>query len=463
MSNIWQMSATEIADAVRSKRLSAVEVTQAHLARIDDINAEINAVVQEFPQEALEAARAVDAAIAAGQAPGVLCGVPVTIKVNVDQKGQATTNGLTLQSDFIAKSDNPVVSNMRAAGAVIIGRTNTPAFSLRWFTKNNLHGQTLNPRNKALTPGGSSGGASAAVASGMCAIGHGTDIAGSIRYPAYACGLHGLRPTLGRIPAYNASGADRHIGGQLMAVSGPIARSIADIRIALAAMSAKDTRDPWWVPVSYDQGAFPKRAALCVAPDGMPVSQEVDRALRDAAAKLQDAGWSVEEVAGPSMRPPAKLNEQLWMTEMLASADALVEREAEADSRFVYAQMKSRIDPLDAAGLLAALQERLGLIREWEAFLQQYPVLICPVSGELPFSQQQDVRSEAAFETIMEAQLTQRALPILGLPGLSVATDLLGTTPVGVQLIAGRYREDILIAAGADIERASPMVTVADL
>ena len=161
------------------------------------------------------------------------------------------------------------------------------------------------------------------------------------------------------------------------------------------------------------------------------------------------------------MRAPAKLNEQLWMTEMQASADGLVEREAEADSQFVYAQMMNRIDPLDAAGLLGALQERLGLIRKWEAFLQQYPVLICPVSGELPFSQQQDVRSEAAFTDIMEAQLTQRALPILGLPGLAVATDLLGNIPVGVQLIAGRYREDILIAAGTDIERASPVVTVA--
>lgn len=237
MTDLWKMSATEIADAVRSKQLSAAEVTHAHLERIGSINSSINAVVQEFPNEALASAKAVDEAISQGKDPGVLCGVPVTIKVNVDQTGQATTNGLGLQRNLIAQSDSPVVSNIRAAGGIIVGRTNTPAFSLRWFTKNDLHGQTLNPRNLSITPGGSSGGAAAAVASGMCALGHGTDIAGSIRYPAFACGLHGLRPTLGRIAAYNASGKDRHIGAQLMAVSGPICRTISDIKIGLEAMS----------------------------------------------------------------------------------------------------------------------------------------------------------------------------------------------------------------------------------
>ena len=463
MSDVWRMSATEIADAVRSKRLSAVDVTKAHLARIDATNSDINAVVQHFPDEALASARAVDAAIAAGQNPGILCGVPVTIKVNVDQKGHATTNGLKLQKDLIADTDSPVVSNMRAAGGIIVGRTNTPAFSLRWFTKNDLHGQTLNPRNKAITPGGSSGGASAAVASGMCAIGHGTDIAGSIRYPAYACGLHGLRPTLGRIPAFNASGPDRHIGAQMMAVSGPIARTISDIEIAFKAMAAEDIRDPWWVPAPYEQGKFPKRAALTITPDGMPVAREVENALRDAAQRLKDAGWIVDEVACPSMRKAAEINEQLWMTEMRAGAEKMVALEADADAQFVYQQMKNRIEPVDVEGLLGALQTRAGLVREWQEFMQRYPVLICPTSGELPFAQQQDVQSESTFEAIMEAQLTQRALPVLGLPGLAVATGMVGQTPVGVQLVGGRFREDILIAAGADIERAGANINVAEI
>jgi len=227
MNQIWQMTASEIASAVRSKMMSASEVASAHLERLDDVNPKINAVVQDCREDALQAAKRVDEAIARGEDPGALCGVPVTIKVNVDQKGYATTNGLRLFENQVAQHDSPVVSNIRKAGGVIVGRTNTPAFSLRWFTKNSLHGQTLNPRNKDITPGGSSGGAAAAVAAGICALGHGTDIAGSIRFPAYACGLHGLRPSLGRVPAYGCIRSDRaqHLGHRNLAGSHGSARS----------------------------------------------------------------------------------------------------------------------------------------------------------------------------------------------------------------------------------------------
>jgi amidase len=202
MDELFRLSASEIATAVRNRTVSAVEVTEAHIARLDAVNPLINAVVQDGRTEALAAAQTVDAQIAQGEDPGPMAGVPCTIKVNIDQEGFANTNGLTVLKDNMATHDSPVVANIRKAGGILVGRTNTPAFSLRWFTKNNLHGQTLNPRNPAITPGGSSGGASAAVAAGICAIGHGTDIAGSVRFPAYACGLHGLRPTLGRIPAH---------------------------------------------------------------------------------------------------------------------------------------------------------------------------------------------------------------------------------------------------------------------
>ena len=461
MPELWEMTASQIAGAVGSRQVSATEVATAHLDRIAAVNPAINAIVQTFPDEALKAARHVDDKIASGQDPGPLCGVPVTIKVNVDQAGQATTNGLRLQQDLIATTDSPVVANIRNSGGVIVGRTNTPAFSLRWFTKNGLHGQTLNPRNPDITPGGSSGGAAAAVASGMCAIGHGTDIAGSIRYPAYACGLHGLRPSLGRVPAFNASGADRFIGGQLMAVSGPIARSVEDIRLAFRALITPDPVDPWAMPSQLDQGEFPNRAALCVAPDGMNVADDVAEAVRRAARQLADAGWQVDEVPCPPMRAAADINALLWMAEMRFGAGDMVEREGDADAQFVYRQMRRLLGDFDLDDLMTALQARAGLVREWRVFLRRYPVLICPSSGSLPFAQQLDVRSESDFEAVFTAQLTQRAIPALGLPALALATGQVDNIPVGVQLVSDQFREDILFAAASAIERSGAPVTVA--
>src|SRR6202047_4324389 len=205
MQDLWRLSAAEIAAMIRSKKISAKEAASAALARLDAGNPAINAVVAHRPEDVLAQAASVDAAIARGEDVGVLAGVPVTIKVNIDQAGFANTNGLKLQRDTIARSNSPVVDNLRKAGAVILGRTNCPAFSYRWFTTNLIHGDTKNPRDPGITPGGSSGGAGAAVAAGIGQIAPGTDIAGSIRYPAYACGVHGIRPTVGRVPGFNAA------------------------------------------------------------------------------------------------------------------------------------------------------------------------------------------------------------------------------------------------------------------
>src|SRR3982074_2659346 len=248
MQDLWRLSAADLASLVQAKKVSAMDAATPALGRLSAVNPKINAVVDYRPEDVLAHARGIDAAIARGEDAGPLAGVPVTVKVNIDQEGFATTNGLKLQRDAIARSNSPVIDNLRKAGAVILGRTNCPAFSYRWFTTNLIHGDTKNPRDPGITPGGSSGGAGAAVASGIGHIAHGTDIAGSIRYPAYACGVHGLRPTVGRIAAFNASLSERPIGPQISAVSGPLARTIGDIRIALAVMSAKDFRDPWREP-----------------------------------------------------------------------------------------------------------------------------------------------------------------------------------------------------------------------
>lgn len=453
MSDLWKKPATEIAQLIRIGAVSAVEVTRDALDRLAAVNPAINAVVQFMPEDALAAAQATDEAVARGDHLPPLVGVPVTVKVNVDQKDFATTNGLRLQKDLVAVEDNPVVANLRSAGAIIIGRTNTPAFSIRWFCRNSLHGHTKNPLNPNITPGGSSGGAAAATAAGIGCIGHGTDIGGSIRYPAYACGLHGLRPTLGRVPAVNFSAPDRHIGGQLMAVSGLVARTVGDVRLGLEAMAAQDLRDPWWVPVPSTLPEQPKRAALTIAPEGMKVDTAVETALRDAAGRLTEAGWQVEETDCPPFREPAMLQAMLWLAEFRRGAAEAVEKEADPDSMFVYEQMVRLCPEPDMNGILDALQRRATLVRDWQMFLDQYPVLLCPVSGELPFPDLLDVESPAAFDRAMKAQLTQVGLPLMGLPGLTVSTGMTeGNIPVGVQLIGARYREDTLLAAGEVIE-----------
>src|SRR5438045_2390081 len=251
MEDLWRLSAADLAALIKSKKVSAKEAAEAALARLDAVNQKINAVIDHRPAEVLAQAASIDAAIARGEDAGPLGGVPVTVKVNIDQQGFATTNGLKLQHDAVAASNSPVVDNLRKAGAVILGRTNCPAFSYRWFTTNLIHGDTKNPRDPAITPGGSSGGAGAAVTAGIGHIAHGTDIAGSIRYPAYACGVHGLRPTVGRIAAFNAALPERTIGPQISAVSGPLARTIGDLRIALGALSATAVIDVWWGPVPF--------------------------------------------------------------------------------------------------------------------------------------------------------------------------------------------------------------------
>jgi amidase len=392
-------------------------------------------------------------AIARGEDAGVLAGVPVTVKVNIDQAGFATTNGLKLQRDAIARSNSPVVDNLRKAGAVILGRTNCPAFSYRWFTTNLIHGDTKNPRDPAITPGGSSGGAGAAVAAGIGHIAHGTDIAGSIRYPAYACGVHGLRPTVGRVAAFNAALPERPIGPQISAVSGPLARTIGDLRIALAAMSAPDMRDPWWVPAPLEGPHMPKRAAVCLEPDGLEPVAEVKAAVADAANRLERAGWVVEEItATPPLREAAELQTKLWIGDGYEAQLEAAEREGDPGALACLRGNRPKVFPFDAMTLSKILTRRATLAREWLQFFEAYSVLLMPVSGELPFPDGLDRRDDASFARVWRAQLTQIAIPFMGLPALTVSTGLVGRIPVGVQVVSGRFREDLCLLAGEAIE-----------
>ena len=395
------LTAAALAALIRARQLSAEEATRATLARIDRLNPGLNAIVQRRDEDALSEARALDARIAKGEDPGPLAGVPVTVKVNIDQAGFATTNGLRIQKDLIAQENSPPVANLRRAGAVIVGRTNTPAFSLRWFTRNSLHGATKNPAFPALTPGGSSGGAASAVAAGLGPLGHGTDIAGSIRYPAYACGIHGLRPGLGRVPAFNATAGDRLIGGQLMAVSGPLARSAADLRLGLAALSQPDKRDPWWTPATPTP--YAKRAALALTPDGLDTDPAIQDALTAAARSLEAAGWEIGTPTLPPFREAMELQLTLWLSEFgLGGADA-VAREADPDASFVHRELTKLAPAPTLESFMKALQSRARLARLWRGFFADWPVLLTPVSARLPFPDHYDTTSPDAFAKVIEA------------------------------------------------------------
>ena len=463
MNDLWRLSAVDLAALIRARKVSAKEAALAGLARLDAVNPVINAVVEHRPDDVLAQAEAIDAALARGDEIGPLGGVPVTVKVNIDYAGYATTNGVQIQSGVLPTSNSPVIDNLRKAGAVILGRTNCPAFSYRWFTTNLLYGDTKNPRDPALTPGGSSGGAAASVAAGIGHIAHGTDIAGSIRYPAYACGVHGLRPTLGRIAAYNAALPERIISGQITAMSGPLARTIGDIRLGLAVMSQPDMRDPWWVPAPLEGPSMPKRAAICLRPDGLEITDDVEAAVRDAGRRLRAAGWTVEEVDNtPPLREAAELQTQIWFGDGFQGMMDAAEREGDPGALACLRGIQPRLEGFENGGLSRALVRRSSFVRDWQIFLQDYAVVLMPVSGELPFADNLDLKDAESFERVWRAQLPQIGIPFMGLPALVVSTGLVGRTPTGVQIVAGRYREDLCLLAGEAIEAGGTPVSPID-
>jgi len=460
MNELWRISASEVARLIKTRKVSAREVADAALQRLDAVNPKINAIVDCRPELVREQADRVDSMLMGGNDPGPLAGVPVTIKINTDQAGFATSNGSRLQENLIAKFNSPVVDNLVRTGAVLLGRSNAPTFALRWFTTNLLHGgtHTYNPRDPGLTPGGSTGGGAAAVATGIGHIALGTDIGGSVRYPAYACGVHGLRPSLGRVPFYNASSPEPTIGGQVMHVVGPLARTVEDLRLALSAMSASDSRDPWWVPAPLEGQPTPLRAAICQRPAGRKVAREVEASVLDAGRRLADAGWTVEEIDDtPPLNESAEVQEWLWLADGFAQLADAVEQDGDPGAMALVAAMRPRTKTYPADAIARALVERATAVREWQVFLNGYAVLVIPVSAELPFPDGLDLQGAESFQRVWGSQFLMRATPALGLPILAVSTALVGQSPVGVQIIAGRFREDLCLRAGEAIEaRGTP-------
>ena len=459
MKDFWKINGYEISDLLKRKEVSATEICNNLIEHIEKINPKINAIVVETFEDAKKQAKIIDKKIKEGENIGMLAGVPTTIKVNTDQIGYPSTNGLRIQKDLIAKKDSPVVKNLRNSDALMLGKTNTPAFSIHWFTRNSLHGHTLNPHNKNITPGGSSGGAAAATAAGMGAIGHGTDIAGSIRYPAYACGIHGLRPSIGRVPMINYTTPDRHIGGQIMAVSGPLARSIKDLELALKVMSRENYDDPWWTPLPFSLPMPEKKIALLKKIEGLKIDPIISAELDIVAKRLEDSGWVIEEPKAPNFQEAAKFQATLWLGEFRRTGGEAITKENDPDSNFIYSQMSRRCPDTSLEKFMDSLQQRARISREWNKFFDQHPIILCPITGDIPFPDLKDLESEESFDLVFDSMLPQIAPPYMGLPGLSFATSQTKQKiPLGVQFISRKFREDLLLNVGYDLEKYYPKI-----
>ena len=451
---IWQMSAADTAAKIRAKELSAVDAVGAAIDRMGAVNDSVNAVSLSLADAAMAAAEHADTLVANGSPLGPLHGVPVTIKENIDQEGIANTNGLPAFAEQIATADSPVSRNLKNSGAIVIGCTNTPEFSYRWFTDNPLRGRTLNPWHHGHTPGGSSGGAAAAVALGIGAIAHGNDLGGSLRYPAYACGCATIKPGLGRVGSYNPSAAEeRPPSLQLMSVQGPITRTVADSRLGLEVMAQADHRDPWWVPAPLVGPSLGDsiKVAVSYGPHHVECAPEVRAAVDTAADHLSNAGYAVEHLDPPHLEEAA----ERWRT--LLGADTremmmLAMREYGSERIGELATVFCESGAADLASYMRLTADRTRIWREWAEFMQSHPLILAPVSQQLPFPQGADEQGAAAYRDLIEQQTMLFVVNVLGLPSAAVPTGLVGDLPVGVQIIGPRFREDACLDAAEAIE-----------
>lgn len=468
-SELWRWNTTALAHGIRTRAISSREATLSSLRRIEHVNPRLNALVEVSPAEALAAADAADRAVAEGATLGPLHGVPTSIKVNSDERGHATTNGVAAFKDVIAAEDGPHVANLRATGAVFVGRSNTPAFSYRWFTTNDLHGRTLNPWDATRTPGGSSGGAAAVVATGMVPIAHGNDIGGSIRHPAYCCGVTGLRPTVGRIPSWYGPGtADQPLSVQTMLTQGPLARCVADLRLALAAMSRFDPRDVLHAPapLSGEPLARPIRVGLLRDVGVARPCAAVEAALEQAAGWLRDAGYRVEEIDDPAFAEAYRLWYLLAMEEF-RQIMPLVEQVGDdgmkrAAAHYYAVAREWWGEKPDLADYIKGYARRGTLIVHLQRFLQDCPLILLPVSSEQAFVQDADIHSVESMRRVMAANWSMMAIPLLGFPALAVPTGVANGLPVGVQVLGRRFREDTVLDAGEVIEARAGVLTPID-
>jgi amidase len=460
---LWRMSATDLAQAIRSRQVSSLEVIQAHLRRIEAVNPAVNAVTVMLGEQALEAAKAADRAVADGGHLPPFHGIPFTIKENIDLAGTPTTQGLKALADAYPGLDAPNVERLRAAGAIPIGRTNCPDFGIRWHAGSELWGATINPWDRSRTPGGSSGGEAAALATGMTPLGIGGDMGGSLRWPAQCCGISALKPTLGRIPhATTIEPVDGPISIQLMMVEGPMARRVGDLRAALEVMAGPSWRDPWTVPAPLrgPEPARPVRVALVVDPAGQGIAKQVQDGVRKAARALEDAGYAVEEVEPPSIEVAAKTWLDMLSADMRPALQIMSFPWGADTDRFVSALFELAPEP-NPMTTPQNFVVRQSLLRAWGQFQEQHPLVVAPICSDVPFEVGKDLTTAGVAE-ILRGMRMAIAVNALGLPAVAVPVGVGDGLPQAVQVIGPRYREDLCLDAAAALEDRVGIITPID-
>lgn len=458
----WKLGAADLASAIRSGEVSSRDALESLLARIADVNPAVLAISAVLADEARAAAGAADAAVAKGQPLGPLHGVPISVKVNVDVAGSPTTSGMTAFADDRPAADAPIVARMRAAGAIVFARSNMPELGLRWHTASSLHGETINPWDPARTCGGSSGGEAAAIATGMSPLGIGNDVGGSVRWPSQCCGTAALRPTFGRWPHFASTlPIETPIAFTLFLTDGPMARHVRDLRVALAAGSGQSPSDPWSVTPQPCAPRRPLRVAVTTDPAGLGCDAAIAGGVEKAADALREAGCIVE-----SAEPPAVAEaHELWGTLLGAETRTLVvpfvESMLSADAMTVIGHLVGGFPAVDLAAYMEGLGRRTRIAREWAGFFERYDVILGPVGCTQPFALGHDLTGPGMAE-IMRGMRLVTACNLLGLPAAVVPVGVADGMPLAVQLISGRYREDLCLDAAQAIEDRCGVLTPID-
>ena len=424
-------------------------MVEAHLARIDEINGYLGAVTVTLRDAALAAADACDRS----DPRGPLHGVPFTVKENLDCFGSATTHGLPVLRDALPFSDAPAVARLKAAGAIPIARTNQSELGLRLCTVNPLRGRTLNPYDRKLTVGGSSGGDAAAVATGMTPLGLGNDMGGSLRIPAQCCGVAALKPTAGRVPhAASLEPRDYGLAAQIMLVHGPLARSVADLRLCLPLLAGRDIRDPRSVDAPLQEPKpDERRAALITRVPGEPIPEPAVSAIKRAGELLQAAGWAVEETEAPELTRVREVFGAVLASDL--SAIAQQSRPFLSDALFEHLLRVCSSNQLADLSSYRLFAERSRLTRAWSAFFSDYPVAIGPNWGTPFWPVDADLNPETGVELLENTIRFIAPGNVLGLPSVALPAGITGGLPTGIQIYADLWREDLCLAA-AEIAEA---------